>query len=114
MVASMGNGGDNGKATSSGSCRRSTGDHHAAPDSLPTLTYYSKIGELCGAQPEQKADRAGELLAATARDSEQKADRAGEAPAAMVRDPLFVRSFVRRAHRLVAVWARVRAAFGDG
>ena len=25
MVASMGNGGDNGKATSSGSCRRSTG-----------------------------------------------------------------------------------------
>ena len=26
--------------------------HHAAPDSLPTLTYYSKIGELCGAQPE--------------------------------------------------------------
>jgi hypothetical protein len=27
-------------------------DHHAAPDSLPTLTYYSKIGELCGAQPD--------------------------------------------------------------
>jgi len=24
--------------------------HHAAPDSLPTLTYYSRIGELCGAQ----------------------------------------------------------------